>query len=60
MTVSRLGMVKTETREIADREHARLRSRYGEPTDWYNQSSTFLIAFVAIAAVLAVLALALH
>jgi hypothetical protein len=60
MTVSRLWVFKSETRELVDRERARLRLRLGEPADWHMRTSTFLTAFVAIAAVLCVLALALR
>ena len=54
MTVSRLRIAKTETRELG--EHARLPlRRLDEPTDWHMQNHTFFVAFVAIAAALTVL-----
>ena len=58
MTVSRLRVGKTETREMADRD--RVLARYLEPTEWQMSNATFFMAFVAIAAVLTTLALLLR
>ena len=57
MTVSRLRVGKTETREMADRDRV---VRYLEPSDWQMSNATFFTAFVAIAAGLAALALILR
>ena len=45
---------------MVDRECLHPRSRLSEPTEWHMSNSSFLTAFVGIAAVLTVLALALH
>ena len=60
MTVSRLRVAKSETRDLAERDRVYLARAYGEPTDWQMKSSSFFIAFVAIAAVLTILALVLR
>jgi hypothetical protein len=58
MTVSRLRVAKSETRDMAERGRVFLGRRpLGEPSDWQMSNQTFFIAFVAILAVLAVLAL---
>jgi hypothetical protein len=57
MTVSRLRVGKTETREMADRDRV---LRYLEPSEWQMSNATFFTAFVAIAGALAVLALVLR
>jgi hypothetical protein len=59
MTVSRFRVAKSETRDLVDRERLRPRS-LGEPTEWHMTNATFFTAFVAIAALLAALALALR
>lgn len=61
MSVSRLNLVKSETRELAELDrHAVTRWRLHEPTDWQMSNSVFFAAFVLIAAALAVLALVLR
>ena len=45
---------------MVDRDAIHPRSRLSEPTDWHMSSSTFLVAFIGIAALLTVLALALR
>ena len=61
MTVSRLRIAKSETRDMAERDRgSRFDLRLGEPAEWHMSNATFLAAFVAIAAVLAVLALVLR
>jgi hypothetical protein len=57
MTVSRLRVVKSETRDLADRDRAHVRRLLGEPSDWQMGNRSFFAAFVAILAVLAVIAL---
>ena len=58
MTVSRLRVAKSETREFGERD--RMRLSLGEPSDWHMSNATFFTAFVAIAAVLTVLAIVLR
>ena len=58
MTVSRLRVAKSETREFGERD--RMRLTLGEPSDWHMSNATFFTAFVAIAAVLTVLAIVLR
>ena len=61
MTVSRLRVARSETRELGDR--ARQGSGelpLGDSAEWRMSNATFFTAFVAIAAVLALLALVLH
>jgi hypothetical protein len=62
MTVSRLRVAKSETRDFAERDRVKLaRFRSGdEPTEWSMSNATFFSAFVAILAVLTVLALVLR
>ena len=57
MTVSRLRVVKSETRDMA--EHDRIVRRL-QTSDWHMSNATFFTAFVAIAAGLTVLALVLR
>jgi hypothetical protein len=57
MTVSRLRVGKTETRDMA--EHDRV-VRSLEAREWHMSNATFFTAFVVIAAALAVLALLLR
>lgn len=62
MTVSRLRVAKSETRDLAERDRARL-ARYtvsNEPAEWGMSNATFFTAFVVIVALLAVLALVLR
>ncbi len=61
MSVSRLQLTKSETRDMAERDHRAMASwRLGEPADWNMSNGTFFTAFVVIAAVLAALALILQ
>lgn len=61
MSVSHLSLAKSETRELAEKDYRHLcASRLGEPTDWKMNNNLFFIGFVAITAVLAVLALVLR
>ncbi|HSD89335.1 MAG TPA: hypothetical protein VLB44_17520 [Kofleriaceae bacterium] len=60
MTVSHLRVAKSETRDLAERDRVRLMRSLDQPTDWQMSNSTFFIAFVVIAAFLAVLALVLR
>lgn len=59
MTVSRLRLKlpKSETREIAERYLAIRRS---EPVGWYTNDSWFFVAFVVLAAAIAIAALVLR
>ncbi len=58
MSVSYLQLSKSETRDMADRDHhARAQWRLGETADWNMSNGTFFTAFVVVAALLAVLAL---
>jgi len=57
MTVSRLRVAQTETRDMAERDRV---VRYFEPNEWQMSNATFFTAFVGIAAALAVLALMLR
>ena len=65
MTVSRLRVSKTETRDLAER--ARVDAtwlgdgrKWGEVEPWRMSDTTFFIVLIAIAAALAVAALALR
>lgn len=62
MTVSSLRVAKSETRDLAERDRARLARQLslGEPSEWHMSNATFFTAFVAIVAFLAVLALILR
>jgi hypothetical protein len=61
MTVSHLRVAKTETRDLAERERLSMRElRLGEPGEWTMSDATFFTAFVALAAVIALLALVLR
>lgn len=61
MSVSQLFLAKSETRELAEKDYRHLyASRLGEPTDWKMNNSLFFTGFIAIAAMLAVLALVLR
>ena len=61
MTVSRLRVAKSETRDLAERDRLAVRRlTLGEPSDWQMSNAAFFGAFVAIAGVLAVLALVLR
>jgi hypothetical protein len=55
MTVSRLRVAKSETRDMAERDRVVL--RYAQSSEWQMSNATFFTAFVAIAAVLTILAL---
>jgi len=61
MSVSSLQVAKSETRQLVERDRNELRARrFGEAPAWTQSNSVFFTAFVAIAAVLAILALAMH
>jgi hypothetical protein len=61
MTVSRLRVLRSETRDLAERDRSHVRRlALGEPTDWEMSNRSFFTAFVVILAVLAVLALAVR
>ena len=59
MTISRFRVVQTETRDLADRERAGVfTNRFAEPVEWTMSNRSFFTAFVLIAIVVAVVALA--
>ena len=59
MSVSSLRVAKSETRQFGERDrHESL--RFGEAPGWTSNNGAFFVAFVAIAAVLTVLALVLR
>jgi hypothetical protein len=59
MTVTHLRFAKSTTRDLAERSRVGpLALRLGEPEAWHTSNATFLIALVAIAAMLTVFALA--
>lgn len=60
MTVSRLRVAKSETRDLAERDRLVLRRRLGEPSEWLESNSWFFAGIVGVLGVLTVLALALH
>ena len=61
MTMSRLRLVKSETRDFADLDRLRMSELHlGDPTEWRLGNGAFFTAFVAIAAGLALLALILR
>ena len=57
-SASYLRVTKSETRDLADREH-RART-FGKPEAWQMSNSTFFTAFVVIAALVALLALVMR
>jgi hypothetical protein len=58
MTVSQMRLLKSETRDMADYARASdHRLRLGYPEEWQMKTSTFFTAFIAIAAVLAIIAM---
>jgi len=59
MTVSQMRLLKTETRDMADRMRVS-DFRIGAHEEWKMSNGTFFIAFVVIAAVIALLALVLR
>jgi hypothetical protein len=59
MTVSRLRVAKSETRDMAERDRVQLGLLH-EPTEWQMSNAKFFTAFVVIVALLAVLALVLR
>ena len=59
MTVSRLRVAKSETRDMAERDRIQL-GLIHEPTEWHMSNAKFFTAFVVILALLAVLALVLR
>lgn len=60
MTVSRLRVAKSETRDLAERDRVALMRAINQPTDWKMSNRSFFTAFVVIAAFLTVLALILR
>jgi hypothetical protein len=54
MTVSRLRVSKSETRDLADRERA-VKFRMGEPSEWETDGGNLFTVFVSIAAVAALI-----
>lgn len=61
MTVSQMRLLKTETRDMADRMRTSVSDfQIGTHEEWKMSNGTFFIAFVAIAAVIAMLALVLR
>lgn len=60
MTVSRFRVMRSETRDLVDRDPVGGGLRFGEPTEWTMSNETFFKVFVSIAAVLAGLALILR
>ncbi len=64
MTVSQMRLMKSETRDMADRMRASTSGLRpgdpGDPQEWRMSDATFFTAFVVIAAVIAVLALVLR
>jgi hypothetical protein len=58
MTVSRLRLAKTETRDFAERDRVgQFTNRLGETCEWNMSNRSFFTAFVVIASVLAIVAL---
>jgi hypothetical protein len=58
MTVTHLRFAKSTTRDLAERSRVgRIPLRLGEPEAWHTSNAAFLIALVAIAAMLTVFAL---
>lgn len=62
MTVSRLRVAKSETRDFAERDRVKLPrfASSNEPAEWSMSNASFFAAFVAILAVLAAIALVLR
>ena len=60
MTVSRLRVAKSETRDWAERDRVGLQLQLGETAEWHMSNATFFKLFIAIAGALALLALALR
>jgi hypothetical protein len=60
MTVSRLRVAKSETRDLAERDRVALMRNLNQPTDWQMSNKSFFTAFVVIAAILAAIALILR
>lgn len=62
MTISRLRVAKSETRDFAERDRVRL-ARFqtaDEPAEWSMSNATFFTTFVVIIAGLAIIALVLR
>jgi 1,4-dihydroxy-2-naphthoate octaprenyltransferase len=60
MTVTHLRFAKSTTRDLAERSRVgrmHVSLRLGEPEAWHTSNTAFLIALVAIAAMLTVFAL---
>ena len=61
MTVSQMRLLKTETRDMADRVRVGASDfRIGTHEEWKMSNGTFFISFVVITATIAVLALVLR
>jgi hypothetical protein len=60
MTVSRLRVAKSETRDLAERDRVALMRNLNQPTDWQMSNRSCFTAFVVIAAILAAIALILR
>jgi hypothetical protein len=60
MTVSRLRVAKSETREMGERWRVSSSSMSGDVDEWHMSNATFLKVFIAIAAVLTLLAIVLR
>jgi hypothetical protein len=60
MTVSRLRVAKSETRDLAERDRVALLRNLNQPSDWQMSNKSFFTAFVVIAAILAAIALVLR
>ena len=57
---SRLRVAKSETRDMAERERVWRANGFTQPTEWQMSNQTFFVAFVAIAALITILALVLR
>lgn len=57
MASSMIRFAKSETRDLADADRLEIHRSWGEPTEWQMKGSTFFTAFIAIAAVLTLVAL---
>ena len=61
MSVSHLQLAKSETRQLADRELQQFSPSWrSKPTDWTQSNGAFVVALVAVAALLALLAIVLR
>jgi hypothetical protein len=60
MTVSSLRVAKSETRDMAERDRLWRARAFDQPTEWHMSNATFFVAFVVIAALLAIVALVIR